>query len=271
MIKLKMLLSAITQLFLFVIFLCSLNVWSEELKKIEDNSFLIEEAYNQEEGVVQYIQTFQYSRKTKEWMYTFTHEMPFPNQTHQLSYVIPIARVKADEFQTGLGDIGLNYRYQLVSTDTTAFAPRFSLILPTGDYENGLGDGAVGYQMNLPLSIVLSERWVSHWNAGATYTPKAKEVLGARGDLQAYNFGASIIYIQSETFNWMLEYVRNNAQSLESDGSTVRDDGSFINPGFRFAKNYASGWQMVSGLSVPIGIGPSRKDNSVLLYLSLEK
>jgi hypothetical protein len=69
----------------------------------------------------------------------------------------------------------------------------------------------------------------------------------------------------------MVEYVRNNAQAVQPDGSKTWDDAAFINPGFRMAKNYASGWQMVSGLSFPIGVGPSRKDNGVLLYLSFEK
>lgn len=250
---------------------CSTCAWSEEVKKIEDNSFLIEEAYNQEEGVIQYIQAYQYSHKTKEWIYTFTQEIPFPNQTHQVSYTLPIAHVKGDASETGLGDIGLNYRYQVIANDTVAFAPRFSLILPTGDYKKGLGNGTLGYQINLPLSVVLSEKWISHWNLGGTYTPHAKEASGAQADLDAYSYGASLIYLQSETFNWMIEYVRNNAQAAQADSSKVWDDAAFINPGFRIAKNYASGWQMVSGLSFPIGVGPSRNDNGVLLYLSFEK
>lgn len=38
------------------------GVLAEEPKKIRDNSFLIEEAYNQESGVIQHIQTFLYTR-----------------------------------------------------------------------------------------------------------------------------------------------------------------------------------------------------------------
>lgn len=168
-------------------------------------------------------------------------------------------------------DIGLNYRYQVVANDTVAFAPRFSLILPTGDYKKGLGNGATGYQFNLPLSVVLSEKWISHWNLGGTYAPNAKEASGAKADLNAYFYGGSLIYLQSETFNWMVEYIRNDAQAVLPDGSKEWDKAAFINPGFRMAKNYASGWQMVAGLSFPIGVGPSRKDNSVLLDLSFEK
>lgn len=60
--------------------LSSLNASAAEAKRIEDNSFLLEEAYNQEEGVIQYIQSYQYSKKTKNWNYTFTNEIPMPNQ-----------------------------------------------------------------------------------------------------------------------------------------------------------------------------------------------
>lgn len=249
----------------------SFSARADEAKKIEDNSFLIEEAYNQEAGVFQYIQSFQYSRKTKGWLYTFTHEMPLKDQTHQLSYTVPLARVSGDETHSGLGDVALNYRYQLVGDDTLAIAPRLSLILPTGDYKKGLGLGAVGYQLNLPVSWVVSDKWVSHWNVGATFTPKAREASGIKADLNGYNFGASAIYLQSETFNWMLEIVKNSSQSLASDGSKTWDTSSFINPGFRAAINHASGWQVVYGVGLPIGIGSSRGNNGVLLYLSFEK
>ena len=40
--------------------------------RIEDNSFLIEEAYNQEPGVLHHIQTFMRSWTTGQWLYTYT-------------------------------------------------------------------------------------------------------------------------------------------------------------------------------------------------------
>lgn len=56
--------------------------------------------------------------------------------------------------------------------------------LPTGQYKKGLGNGATGYQVNIPLSVDLADKWVSHWNAGATYTPKAREASGVRADIR---------------------------------------------------------------------------------------
>ena len=59
---------------------------------IVDNSFLIEEAYNQERGVVQHISTFSRAVGTTNWVYAFTQEWPVRGQRHQLSYTIPVDR-----------------------------------------------------------------------------------------------------------------------------------------------------------------------------------
>src|SRR5438445_13715185 len=49
---------------------------SNDPPAIQDNSFLVEEAYNQEFGVVQHIQTLQRLWDSKDWVYTFTQEWP---------------------------------------------------------------------------------------------------------------------------------------------------------------------------------------------------
>lgn len=97
--------------------------------KIQDNSFLIEEAYNQEDGVIQHIQTFQYLQKSKTWGYLFTQEWPVPGQTHQFSYTIPVNHLEDSVKETGIGDIAINYRYQLIFKEPIAMSPRLSLLL----------------------------------------------------------------------------------------------------------------------------------------------
>jgi hypothetical protein len=52
---------------------------------IQDNSFLIEEAYNQDPGVVQHINTFLRDLRTRQWFATFTQEYPVGGISHQLS------------------------------------------------------------------------------------------------------------------------------------------------------------------------------------------
>src|SRR3954452_2591720 len=120
--------------------------------QIQDNSFLLEEAYNQEAGVVQHISTF--ARATNgEWNFGFTQEWPLGGIQHQLSYTLLIQHVETGS--TGLGDVALNYRYQLLGNPQarTVMAPRVSVLLPIGNEAAGRGAGAVGLQTNLPLTI----------------------------------------------------------------------------------------------------------------------
>lgn len=239
-----------------------------ETKKIQDNSFLIEEAYNQEPGVVQHIQTFQYM-KDGTWTYTFTQEWPIKGQAHQFSYNIPVSHL-TDPARTGLGDMALNYRYQLINIGWIALAPRFSLLLPTGNFKKELGGGALGYQTNIPLSLELSGKWVTHWNLGATFTPHRKGPDGGKANTFDFNAGASVIYLFSENLNLMLEAVWNSNQSVEVNGTRNTDYTFLINPGIRYAIDFRSGLQVVPGVAFPIGIGPSKKERGIFFYLSFE-
>ncbi len=241
---------------------------NKETKKIQDNSFLIEEAYNQEPGVIQHIQTFQYM-KDGAWGYTFTQEWPIKGQTHQFSYTIPVSHL-TNPGRTGLGDVALNYRYQLINKGGIAMAPRFSLLLPTGKPKKDLGRGSLGFQTNLPLSLELSDRWVTHWNMGVTFMPNRRGPDGAKAHTFDLNTGASIIYLLSENLNLMLEAVWNSNQSVEANGTRKTDHTFFINPGIRYAIDFKSGLQIVPGIGFPIGVGPSRNEYGVFLYLSFE-
>ena len=108
---------------------------------IEDNSFLIEEAFNQEHRVVQHISTLTYQREEGHLEATFTQEWPVGSQTHQLSYTIPYVSLGGGA--RGVGDVMINYRYQLAGEEAWALvAPRLSVILPTGS--SSRGQNAVG-------------------------------------------------------------------------------------------------------------------------------
>jgi hypothetical protein len=249
-----------------IVLLLTNTVMAEEIRRIEDNSFLLEEAYNQENGVVQHIQGVQFYQQGG-WVYNFTQEWPVPTQNHQLSYVIPYIDLQS---ASGIGDILINYRYQAIRNNFLALAPRISLILPSGDYKKELGHDAYGIQVNIPISIVLGQRWVTHWNLGTTYIPKAKHGDESQADIQGYNFGGSLIYILTNNLNFMLEGIGNSDEVITKGGAITIENSFYLNPGFRYAIDFASGLQMVLGLSFPIGIGPSSGDNGVFVYLSLE-
>lgn len=247
---------------------------------IEDNSFLIEEAYNQEEGVVQHIFTAVYSRDRNQrgWAFNFTQEWPVFGQDHQFSYSIPSFHAREEgETVRGIGDIFLNYRYQLLEEGgrVPAFAPRFSLIVPTGNRNKGTGNGVVGYQWNLPLSKKFPPRLAFHANLGLTYLPGVRAPLdvgglSSRRSLVSPNLAASAIFAFTSRVHGMLEWVGTFEESINGNGSKRRDFISMISPGIRTAVIDEENLQTVVGLALPIGVTRAADNFGVLLYLSIE-
>jgi hypothetical protein len=241
---------------------------------IEDNSFFIEEAYNQEKGVVQHISNLQYSfTNEKSLLYTFTQEWPVGGRDHQLSYTVPIG-LYSSSHPGGVGDILINYRYQLVDNDGWAnIAPRLSIILPTGSVQSAMGAGTTGLQINVAASKRLSQSFVSHVNAGLTYLPHMKDEVTSSGTIRhtltSYNVGASFIWLTAKTFNLMLEYTTSFSSDAFEDGTKERGTDTIISPGLRWAINLNS-IQIVPGIGIPIMLGRGTVQAGVFLYLSFE-
>ncbi|HEU5314328.1 MAG TPA: transporter [Candidatus Udaeobacter sp.] len=245
---------------------------SEPLAKgIQDNSFFIEEAYNQEPGVVQHILNvpINFINGSHEIVPSFTQEWPVFSQTHQFSYTIPYAFTEGDN---GIADMRLNYRLQALTEDeyTPAFAPRLSLVLPTGDRDKDLGTGVVGYETNLPFSKIISDRWTVHFNAGMSVFPDVRN-----HHLTNYNLGASAIYAVGRDFNLMLETVAgwndDIAEGVFSPEPTVdRTTTALISPGARYAFNLPNDAQLVVGLALPIGLTSDSPDWGLFFYCSFE-
>jgi hypothetical protein len=236
---------------------------------VRDNSFLVEEAYNQEARVVQHISVFSFVRRSDAWEYGFTQEWPLGSQRHQLSVTVPVLNA-ADA--TGVGDIAINYRYQLAFDDATgnAFAPRVSLLLPTGDAARERGSSSLGVQMNLPASWGLHRVLVTHWNVGGTWIPAAQAPSGGRVATRALNAAASAIWLAKREVNVMLEVAWARVELPEADDTRVTEESAWISPGVRTAIDFSSGLQIVPGLAFPIGIGPTGGARRVLFYLSFE-
>lgn len=231
---------------------------------VQDNSFLIEEAYNQEAGVVQHINSWR--RQNRDWFYTFTQEWPIASQTHQFSYTVPYLWLYNDGARTqGVGDALLNYRFQAwkESDALPAFAPRASLIIPSGDARKGTGNDSVGYQFNLPFSKIVSDRVTLHFNAGHT---AFVEVEGQRP--RSYNLGASMIYALTRDTNLMLETTMEWNQEVV-DGLIEKERAFTLSPGIRHAFNFTDA-QLVLGVGAPVTFKPERTEYGVLFYLSYE-
>ena len=97
----------VVAILLFLYFSVVASAQQEPIEVIEDNSFFIEEAYNQEPGVVQHIFQALYSSGPRQrgWAFTFTQEWPIYGQDHQFSYTVPCFHLNNEgQRQNGVGD-----------------------------------------------------------------------------------------------------------------------------------------------------------------------
>jgi hypothetical protein len=237
---------------LFTLLLSPFPVLSQSPPPISDNSFLIEEAYNQEPGVVQHINAFARENGGASWAYSFTQEWPLVSELYQLSYTVPV--LHDEGLGTGIGDIAINFRYQLLGGEDNAMvhaSPRLTVLLPTGSEDHGRGAGGTSVQVNLPFSWVPKPVLAAHWNAGLTLSPGARP---------SPFLGASAIWFARPSFNLLLEtlYTGGDAESV------------VLNPGVRWAFNFNSGLQIVPGVAYTIGLDEGAGPDALFLYLSFE-
>ena len=259
--------------------------------EIKDNSFLVEEAFNQEAGIVQHI--FGVTRENGGgWQFTFTQEWPAPGEQHQLSYTLAYGGMGGEH---GFGDTLLNYRFRVwdEGPGRPACAPRLSLVVPTGrsELENldgpqtepGFGFGSVGLQVNVPFSKQRGD-WYWHWNAGFTWLPRADSPrpiaadatgrrapvgTAARVDLFSPHLAASGIYRLRPMLNAMLESSLDFVESAAGPGTTARETVFTLSPGVRGGWNIGDR-QIVIGAAVPVTFSSGDTSHAVFGYFSFE-
>ncbi|MGH9311827.1 MAG: metal-dependent transcriptional regulator [Vicinamibacterales bacterium] len=232
--------------------------------EITDNSFLVEEAFNQEANIFQTI--FGSLFIGDGWAVGVTQEWPLGGQTHQFSYTLQWLDGGAS---SGFGDGLVNYRYQamLEGPGRPAFAPRVSVVLPFGSVPRGLGDGSAGLQFNLPFSKQTGD-WYWHWNAGLTWLPQA-DVDDTREENLASPFvSGSAIYRLRPMLNLMLESVLLSEEFV-GDAGTTRERFFTISPGARGGWNLGD-HQLILGLAIPITWGAGETDAGTFVYASYE-
>jgi hypothetical protein len=226
--------------------------------EIADNSFLVEEAFNQEAGVFQNI--FNGVRTGQTWAAIFTQEWPVVSQTHQLSYSLSWANNPGSNF----GDVLINYRYQALmeAPGVPAFSPRVSLVLPGGE----AGRDSPGVQINLPFSKQTSDIYW-HWNAGITVLPSA-EAGTEKVSLESPFFAGSAIARIRPMLHGMLESVLLFADEPTESG-TARRTIFTLSPGVRGGWNIGD-HQAIVGLAVPITWSDDETETAALVYFSYE-
>ena len=217
----------------------TLSLAAGEPSPIEDHNFMLEAGRNRDNAVLQYNSFFFRGATAID----LAQEWAVSSPKHQLGYTIPIY---SDE-RTGLGDVTLNYRYQLLGEGESrvALAPRVSLILPTRSAHFGERSG--GVQVNLPLSASITSRLATHTNVGATW-------FVDRGEREL-NLGQSIAFDVTERM------------AVSVDAAYTRCGGGshlfVVRPGVQFSLDGPRGMSIAPGVAFPTGGG-------VLVYVALE-
>jgi hypothetical protein len=236
--------------------------------RIADNSYLVEEAYNQERGVVQHIGTLLVPAGAVPAHVIVTQEWPLIGQRHQISFALPLS--PGAEAGVGLGDVVLNYRYLLAGGGRLAVAPRFSVTLPTGAWDRGLGAGSPGLQLAVPVSARLTRQLVAHGNAGLVLAPSARAPgVSGRRALTGYVAGASLAGPVMLPVNALLEVVATSSAEVTASGAVERSTDIALSPGLRFALDVGR-MQIVPGIAFPIHLREPGRPTDLFLYLSIE-
>jgi hypothetical protein len=209
--------------------------------EILDNSFLVEEAYNQEAGIFQNI--FGVIRTDAgQWAATFTQEWPAPSVRHQLSYA----------------------------------SPRISLLL-RARREHSLEAARVGLELNLPASRQFRNIYL-HGNAGVRMYPQVESSvfpspveLRASHDVALVNpflAGSAILRVKP-MLNLMFESVVLFDEHIVARAETARETTVILSPGTRFGWNLGD-HQLVLGAAVPIAHASGETNRGVFGYASWE-
>src|SRR3954467_10790072 len=107
------------------------------------------------------------------------------------------------------------------------------MILPTGDWRHGQGNGSVGAELNLPVSFVVSPAFVTHFNLGAAGIPSARNNVGDRAGIFEWSAAQSSIVTLSSRLQPMLEIVYTRGSEVTGHDRTAETESFVVAPGFR--------------------------------------
>jgi hypothetical protein len=249
----------------------------------EDNSFLLNEAFTQEKGIMQFISTIYHDNlHDKNFSCTFTHEIPLNHHRHQVSYSLRYNFMQpqaTSQDNDGWGDTDIGYAYMLSGKEAWIMVvPQLTIIIPTGDPSRDLGYGGLGGRLALTITKRLSRKLVSHYNASYTIVHKADRYNEISGEkvkafektLHDQDLAGSIIWYPVRKVNIMLEYISSFRSQISTSGTISKIQESVVNPGFRLALDLKT-LQIIPGLSVPIAFSNDyQRQTGVFVYLSIE-
>ncbi|HEY6003068.1 MAG TPA: hypothetical protein VIV57_09340 [Anaeromyxobacter sp.] len=118
------------------------------------------------------------------------------------------------------------------------------------------------------MSAKLGPWLVSHTNVGGTWVPSGR-ALGEAVDVRSLSLGEGLVLRVHSRFNLLVEALWTVTDAV-SAGATSRARSFVVSPGFRASFDFPGGLQVVTGMGVPLGVGPSAGSTAVLGYLGFE-
>ena len=241
--------------------------------RIRDNVFLLEEAFNQEPGVVQHISSLEVDPKSKSWTFTFTDEWPVPDDLNQLSLTLELGGT-GPKGRPEPGDTLVNWRYQAVGRGGKGWlfvTPRVSVVLPTGSVSSGTSRGAIGLQFAVAISMEPTRCVALHLLGETTITPSARTSDGRFWTAVDVRAGGAIVLQPLSWLDPFVEVVYENVSEPKAEGFG-RGSTFVVSPGIRAALNVSIGeLQIVPGIGAPMTFdGRGLRSFAMIAYLSFE-
>lgn len=225
---------------------------AEGAESIEVNGFFVEEAYNQEAGMLQQIVTATAARHGG-WGGDYSQEWPIFSERHQLDLALGVGE------GAGVTGVGAEYRYLLLGGEDAVFS-----LAPGIEAAWSREEGEWELEAMLPASVRLSETLVANTNVGVSFA--VDDFDGKPG----LTLGEGLVWRPQPRLNLLMEAVWSRGEPLLGEASEGEDESLIVSPGLQYAFSLRDDVRLVPGIAFPVGVGPSDGQRAVMLYLSLE-
>jgi hypothetical protein len=237
---------------------------------LQGDEFLVDTAYLDDDDELQHKLTFE-RKYDGRWSADFTEELTLAAETHQLVVSLP-AHLAGNRIESsrGFGDAAIEYSYGLYGNDSSrvTVSPGVGLSIPIGNPRKGLGSGGLGMSFKIPVGIMLSSRFALNSVYEMTYTPAAKNDVGESAATTEHEIGQSLVWFAKPKLNFFVESVWERSQRVTGGGLTENEYSFVVSPAVRWRHTFKSGLTVSPGIAVPIGLGPSRGENNIVIFIA---
>jgi hypothetical protein len=221
-----------------------------EEPEIEVSGLLVEEAYNQEAGQLQQI-VRAVAPRGGGWSAEYTQEWPVFSERHQLDLELGL---DGDE---GITSLGAGWRFLVTGGEDAPFT-----LSPGVEAEWSREEDEWEGGIEIPASLKLGEALTSNTSLGVSFG------LSDGISKPAWTVGEGVFWRATPRLNALVEaqWARGGEPILPGDGET----SLLVSPGLQYAVVLSENVQVVPGIAVPIGVGPSGGERALLIYFSVE-